>query len=125
MLQGRARRYILLLWMLLNFKYNKMGKIFLNQTKLRIQLNLIDDDGDPVDITGYNEILIKYKKRNGADGSFTASCDDPTTGVIYYDVQDGDIDQIGVWTFWGYVTFSDDTVAPSESIRVIVYPEGE
>ena len=96
-----------------------MSKIFINQSKLRLQLTT------GVDITGATSLLIKYKDPDGTEGSFTATSSDDDNGVIYYDFTDGELDTRGVWTFWAYITFSDGRVAPGEVSTIKVYNEGE
>ena len=73
-----------------------MGKIYLNQDSLRIQLTT------EVDITGATVTQIKYKK--------------PVSG---------DTDEVGSWTFWYYVTLADTRSAPGEPVKVTFYTEGE
>lgn len=93
--------------------------IFKNQTSLRIRLTT------NVDITGATSLNIKYKKPSGDVGSWTAISEDSLLGIIYYDVQSGDINESGNWYIWAYVTFSDSRSAPGESVKVEVYEEGE
>ena len=95
-----------------------MSTIFVDQSKLRIQLTT------NVDITGATELLIKYKKPSGATGSWTATSSDDTSGVIYYDLTGSELDMKGNWTFWAYVTFSDARVAPGEIVTVDIQTEG-
>lgn len=96
-----------------------MGKIYLNQSSLRIQLTTL------VDITGATETLIKYKKPSGTTGEWTATVEAVGDGIIYYDLTGDELDEIGTWTFWAYVTFADTREAPGEPVKIIVYSEGE
>ena len=96
-----------------------MGKIYLNQSSLRIQLTT------DVDITGATVTDIKYAKPSGIAGSWTATIDDPGAGSIYYDLTGIELDEVGTWTFWAYVTFADTRSAPGEPVKVTVYTEGE
>jgi hypothetical protein len=93
--------------------------IFRNQTSLRIKLTT------NVDITGSTVRQIKYRKPSGQTGNWTALSEDDALGIIYYDVQTGDINESGNWVIWAYVTFSDSRSAPGEIIKVKVYEEGE
>ena len=95
-----------------------MSTIFVNQSKLRLQLTT------GVDITDATSLLIKYKKPDGTAGSWTATSSDDDTGVIYYDFTDGELSASGVWTFWAYITFSDGRVAPGEKLTIRVKTEG-
>ena len=96
-----------------------MGKIYLNQSSLRIQLTT------NVDITGATARLIKYKKPSGTTGSWTAQPGDVGAGVIYYDLTGTELDEAGTWKIWAYVTFADARVAPGEPVIMIVLNEGE
>ena len=96
-----------------------MGKVYLNQSSLRIQLTT------NVDITGATETLIKYKKPSGTTGQWTAQVEAAGDGIIYYDLTGTELDEIDTWTLWAYVTFSDDRVAPGEPVKMIVHTEGE
>ena len=96
-----------------------MGKIYVNQTQLRIQLNV------GVDITGALSLLIKYIKPDGVTkGQWVASIDTSTTKTMYYDFSVGDLDVSGNWLFWGYVTFADGKSAPGDVVKVRVWDEG-
>lgn len=97
-----------------------MSKIFINQTKLVIRLDL------SASITGYDACVIKYTKPNGVKGEFVASVENEEAGIISYIVQsENDIDQSGQWVFWGYVTFLDGKAIAGESTRVIVFRQGQ
>ena len=93
--------------------------IFRNQTSLRVKLTT------NVDITGATALKIKYRKPSGDTGEWTATSEDNSTGIIYYDIQAGDINESGNWVMWAYVTFSDSRSAPGEIVKVKVYEEGE
>ena len=94
-----------------------MGKIYKNQTALRIELDT------NIDLSDASSALIKYKKPSGTTGSFTATI---TGEKVYYDiVSSSDLDEDGTWTFWSYVTFTSGTVAPGEAVSVKVYNEGK
>jgi len=95
-----------------------MSSIFVNQSKLRIQLTT------NVDIAGATSLLIKYKKPSGTAGQFVATSSDDTNGVIYYDLTNEELDTPGQWMFWAYVTFSDGRVAPGEVSTIVVLTEG-
>jgi len=92
-----------------------MGKIYKSQDSLRIKLTT------SVDITGATVKKIYYKKPGGTIGSWDATVDVIATGVIYYDVVSGDIDESGQWEFWAYITFSDGRSAPGQAITRIIF----
>jgi len=96
-----------------------MGKIYVGQTALTLTAT-VDQD-----VTG-GTCLLKYKKPDGTTGSLPATIVTAATGVIEYEILLAkDIDQAGVWTFWGYVTFADTKVAAGESYKLMVYAEGD
>lgn len=96
-----------------------MGKIYLNQSSLRILLTT------EVDITGASVTQIKYKKPDETIGSWAAVVDDVGAGSIYYDLTGVELDQAGTWTFWAFITFADGRSAPGEPVKITVYTEGE
>lgn len=96
-----------------------MGKIYINQTALEIIVTV------GIDITGALALLIKYTKPDGTSGSFNAVSTDDTNGIIKYEIDSSsDIDQAGLWHFWGHITFSDGSFAAGESHEEIIYLEG-
>lgn len=96
-----------------------MGKIYVNQSKLRLQLNT------RVDLTEAKSVQIKYiKPGNPAAKKFTAIVLNAKTGSIYYDFKKNELDIDGTWIFWAFVTFNDDTTAPGEAVKIKVYKEG-
>lgn len=96
-----------------------MSKIFVGQSKLRIQLTT------GVDITSATPVLIKYIKPDATEGSWTAEIGTASSGIIYYDLTSTtDLDQAGLWTFWAHITFSDSLVAAGEIITEEIYAEG-
>lgn len=94
-----------------------MGKIYLNQNSLRIELET------EVDINGATATLIKFEKPSGDTGEWSASVSDPGAGKIYYDLTGTELDEIGNWMLWAHVTFSDTRHAPGEPTRLVVYEE--
>jgi len=99
-----------------------MTKIYKDQENLRIRLTT------GVNITNATVKQIKYEKPDETTGFWNAEVDDVINGIIYYDVKitenGADIDQVGIWKFWAWITFSDDRSAPGEVVRVRVYTEG-
>lgn len=96
-----------------------MGKIYVGQTALRIQLTA------NIDISSATT-NIKYQKPDGTVGQWDASILDKDRGSIFYDVVDSTIlDQEGEWIVWAYVTFSNGKVAPGEPVILNIYSEGD
>lgn len=95
-----------------------MGKIFAGQTALTLTATMNQNVTDAT-------CLIKYRKPSGATGSFVAGIVTAATGVIEYAITAAtDIDEAGIWTFWGYITFSGGTVAAGEPDQLEVFTEG-
>jgi hypothetical protein len=99
-----------------------MGKIYVNQSKLRLQLNT------GVDIASDDMLEIQYTKPGSTTvESFPALELEGTPGAIYYDFAIGDLDVAGTWTFWAFITFgqeSDSLSAPGEPVRIKVFEVG-
>ncbi len=93
-----------------------MSKIYENQESLRLTLQT------GVDISGANAQVIKYLKPDDTEGEFAAVIDG--TNDLYYDFAANDLDQVGDWTFWAFVTFSDNRTAPGQPVTIRVYEEG-
>lgn len=94
-----------------------MGKIYVGQTALRIQLST---GIDLTDIT----VSIKYEKPDGTTGVWQASKLNDS-GTIYYDINTvTDLDQSGDWTFWAFATLQNGKTAPGEPVTISVYEEG-
>ena len=96
-----------------------MGKVYNAQDALRIRLTCSQN------ITGASVKQIKYKKPGGTTGAWDAQVEDFMTGIIYYDLMAGNINESGLWSFWAYITFSDGRSAPGEPISKFMYPEGQ
>jgi len=95
-----------------------MGKIFKNQSALRITLKTFCDLEDAT-------AVIRYKKPNGKTGEFSAAVSDAVKGVIFHEVIEGEIDFSGWWVFWAYITFGDGRTAAGEAANVYVWNEGK
>ncbi len=93
-----------------------MSKIYQNQESLRLTLQT------GVDISAATARLIKYIKPGDVEGSFSATLSGTTD--IYYDFAADDLDLVGDWVFWAFITFSDARTAPGEPVTIRVYEEG-
>lgn len=95
-----------------------MGKIFVNQTAIAFEATM------GIDITGCT-CLIKYKKPDGSLGSFPASIVDAENGIITASPESADdLDQVGRWSLWGYVTFANGESVAGEPMQQVLYEEG-
>ena len=95
-----------------------MGKIFKGQSALRITLRTF------IDLEGIISAVIRFRKPNGKTGEFAAAVTDMASGVIAYEVIEGDIDVSGWWAFWAFITFADGRTAAGEAAKVYVWNEG-
>jgi len=96
-----------------------MGKVYVGQTAVTLIATLTED------ITGAT-CKIKYIKPSGSEGSFVAAITTANPGVISYVVTSpNDLNESGVWTFWGYAVFSDLTYAAGEPYSRQIYVEGK
>jgi hypothetical protein len=96
-----------------------MGKIYVNQSELRLQLNTT------IDLTQAALIKIKYiKPGSTVVNEVVAGVFDVAKGIIIYDFHNGELDTVGNWTFWADVTFSDGRNAPSEPVKLRIWVEG-
>ena len=95
-----------------------MGKIFKEQSALRITLKTFTDLEDAI-IT-----VIKFRKPNGIMGEFAAAIGDTAKGVIFHEVIEGELDVSGWWAFWAFVTFADGRTAAGEVAKVYIWKEG-
>jgi hypothetical protein len=67
---------------------------------------------------------IKYQKPNSTAVYEYDAHIATTVGAIYYDFKVGDLNVAGDWTFWAYVIFTSDRVAPGTPIKIKVWAEG-
>jgi len=96
-----------------------MGKIFKEQSALRITLKTFTD------LEGAVSAAIRFCKPDGTTGEFAAAVGDPNKGVIFHEVIEGEIDVSGWWSFWAFVTFEDGRTAAGEAAKVYVWQEGK
>ena len=101
------------------------GKIFVGQTRLK--LTVVTD----ADLTGADAYYIKYKKPDDTEGQWTAQCDDPVKGDIYFEeFVITTLDLRGIWIFWASIEWQDssggvDEAAPGEAFEIMIYDESE
>ena len=95
-----------------------MGRIFQNQSALRITLKTF------IDLEGIEKAAIKYKKPNGQQGEFYAGVSDAANGLIFHECLDGEIDLSGWWVFWAFITFADGRTAAGQAAKVYIWKQG-
>lgn len=100
-----------------------MGRVFVEQTYLRIQLTA------GVNVADALTTEIYYKKPGGTIGSVPATVSNPIIGVMYYDlVPDSSggtdfLDEVGEWKFWTWVEFADGRTARGETYTEEIYDD--
>ena len=95
-----------------------MGKIYVDQTALKIDLNT------GIDLTtGVQTLYIKYKKPGSDTVLEWVGTEENGTHIIKI-LNGGEIDEPENWTFWSYVIFTDGSEAPGEPETVTVHIEG-
>ena len=92
-----------------------MTRIYKNQDELRIRLTAGQN------IAGATLVQIRGLAPSGTLKQWTATVEIAATGVIYYDLVAADLDEIGDWVFWAYITFSDGRSAPGEDVYRRIY----
>ena len=95
-----------------------MGRIFVNQSALRITLKTFCDLEDVI------SSAIKYRKPNGKEGELAAFVADTAKGVISHECVEGELDLSGWWSFWAFITFSDGRTAAGETAKVYIWKQG-
>jgi len=94
-------------------------KIFCGQSALRITVKTF------VDLENIESAVIKYRKPDGSNGEFPAAVGDTEQGIVLYECIEGDIDILGWWSFWAFITFADGRTAAGEAAKVYVWGEGK
>jgi hypothetical protein len=97
-------------------------KVYIGQTALIIRLETL------VDLSDAAEVKIKYLRPQSSMvvGEWEAEIYDEPKGIIQYKIRSAeDLDQVGDWTCWAYITFNDETVAVGQPAGFTVYPEGK
>jgi len=61
-----------------------------------------------IDTSLTSDIILNYKKPDGTKAVFTPiQVSVQATGDVYYELQDNELDQTGIWVFWSEVTTAD------------------
>lgn len=96
-----------------------MGKVYVGQTAFAIRRIT------GVDLSSVLSTVLKYKKPDGSAGQWTATVYNAARGIVEYIIASAsDLDQVGAWTIWSYVTFADGNSAPGEASTLEVFEEG-
>ncbi|KAF0200645.1 MAG: hypothetical protein FD170_3394 [Bacteroidetes bacterium] len=92
-----------------------MSKIHVGQTlDLRLDTGLSN-------LATAQLLEIHYRKPNQATGKITASHDGTNLRTI---LAPGFLDQPGRWSFWSYVQFDNNTLAPGDKADVQIFAKG-
>lgn len=97
----------------------EVDKAYLGQSKLRITLQCGEN------LTTASNTIMKYEKPSGETGEWSAGISDAAKGTIFYDVQVGDLDEVGFWKIWAYVTFQGGGSVPGSIYTLEIVEEGK
>lgn len=100
-----------------------MGKIFINQDVLKIELTYDNLPGT------VEHAWIKYRNPAGEEETFAHEAVHNSTNSSYYIIFDvgetlEDYGTKGTWKFWLWLELADGRTIPGEVIRFKVYDEG-
>lgn len=73
------------------------------------------------DLSSLSSAIYKVKKGGGSNVEWTATVENTTSGIIYYNVQEGDFNESGIYHIHAQLTFSDGSVYTSEGRQFKVY----
>jgi hypothetical protein len=94
-----------------------MGKIFIGQTDLTIQLKTFKN------IANAQSVKIKYRKPNGILGEWTANIVDATNGIIDFNAFAGQVDIAGNWTIWAKIVDENGLISIGETATFLANKE--
>jgi len=96
-----------------------MTKVYVGEVGLKIKVNT------GVDLTNATSTLILVEKPDGTKVDWTATIEDASNGIIYYETQSGDLNQSGIYYIQAKVTFSDGDTLFGERAELIVYESSD
>jgi len=92
-----------------------MGKIYKGDIGTRLRTTFNDN------IAGYSSMDYKIKKPSGSIMTKSCEPEDETTGIIYYDTVDGDLDEVGAYYIQVDINFSSGNKNLSLTKSFLVY----
>lgn len=92
-----------------------MGRIYRGQSALRIRIQTGSD------LSQMTEGKICYINPGSETGIFPVIKEDSSDGILFYDVQEGDLEQAGWWLFWVEVIFQDGRKGIGEKRKVYIW----
>ncbi len=94
-----------------------MSYLTTNQDALIISLNT------GINLSGAQSVSVRYRKPDGTTGQWPASIDGESIRKVM--IPEGEeLDQPGLWAFWSYVVFANNTFAEGEPVTQKVYDGG-
>ena len=88
--------------------YQEVDRIQKGDSGTELWLYVVDEDGDPVPITGATTLTIKIKQPVSGDvDTHTASIQDGPGGIMMYELQGTDTDEAGLCQAQGYCVLAD------------------
>ncbi|MDA3851204.1 MAG: hypothetical protein PF447_08000 [Spirochaetaceae bacterium] len=92
-----------------------MGRIYKGQSALRIR---ISTESDLSQTAGQ---MICYLSPGGIEGQFPAVIEEELKGILFYDLQQGDLEESGWWIFWVEVNYQDGRKGIGEKREVFLW----
>jgi hypothetical protein len=92
--------------------------IYINQALRQYFTTGIDDSTT-------SSVVLKYRDPLGQEGEKTATLVESDEGKYYSEWQEDELNQVGTWTFWSYVTTIDGGVFPGNPWQDVVQTEGD
>lgn len=95
------------------------GKIYKDDFGHEVRINI------GIDLTYYQTITLYVTKPSGAEVTWVAISAHPTTKMATYTILDDDLDESGIYTIYGIVTYADLTTYTTEIDTIEVWDRGE
>jgi len=96
-----------------------MGKVYRGDIGLKIGIETNTDLTDAI------LAKIKVKKPSGIETEWNADFEDKAAGKIYYIVQEGDLDEAGLYKLQAYCEFTDGSKLYGDTVSFVVHDKYE
>ena len=96
-----------------------MASVYVGTVGLRIRVTFC------IDISGAGTAKIRAEKPDETVVEWTATIEDAVAGVVFYDTQTGDLDQVGTWKINGIWDPTGDSVFYGKTACLLVRDLGE
>lgn len=87
---------------------------------LQFLIHLLDKDGNPVDVSGFTDFLIYFRRPDHTTFQVPATFySNGTDGLIQYVTQAGDLDLTGQWGIQASYSLSHSTIYTSKDTFIV------